>query len=59
MDEKKRQVPCTIEEIHSRIQYLGRKGEFGECQGDNWGIWEGISVRYRRYKKTRERKRNI
>jgi len=35
MGERKKQVPCMIEEIYSRIQYLGRKGEFGECQGGN------------------------
>ena len=35
MGERKRQVPCTMEMTHSRIQYLGRKGKFRECQGGN------------------------
>ena len=35
IDMRKRQVSHIMEGIHSRIQYLGRKGEFGECHGGN------------------------
>jgi len=31
----KRQVLSMMERIYSRVRYLGRKGEFGECKRSN------------------------
>ena len=48
-----------MKEIHGRIRYLGRKGKSGKCKRGSWRVQKGIPIRYRRYKTTRERGRNI
>jgi len=34
-DKRKRQVFGKMERVHSRIQYLGRKGKLEECERSN------------------------
>jgi len=48
-----------LERIYSRIQYLGRKGEFRECKRSNQRIQKRISERHRRRSMARARRRNI
>jgi len=37
-DKRKRQIPSTLERIYGGVQYLGRKGEFGERKRGNQRI---------------------
>jgi len=34
-DKRKGQVFGEMERVHNRIEHLERKGEFGECKGNN------------------------
>jgi len=38
-----------MERIHSRVRYLGRKGEFRERKRSDQRIQERVSMRYERH----------
>jgi len=48
-----------LERIYSRVEYIGRKREFGKHTRSDQRIQERISLRHGRYSKTRMQKRNI